>query len=82
MDDLTYHLTYLTGQLRPPTTWAWWPHVEHRAKELAKDPALTDLPALLLAEYEKLRNASKTSGQKQSCITNQKEKANELHLDR
>ena len=82
MDYLTYHLTYLTKLLQPPMTYGWFPHVEHRAKELAEDPALAQLPALVRQEYERIRSesqSSRSSGRKQSCIT--KEKSNESDLD-
>ena len=72
MDYLTYHLTYLTGLLKPPTTWHWWLHVESRAKELAKDPALAELPALVRQEYERIRSelhSSRSCGPKPKSIT-------------
>lgn len=71
-NDLNYHLSYLTKLLEAPTTYGWWPQVEYRAKVLAEDPALAQLPALVRQEYERLRSASpslKSSGQKPSCST-------------
>lgn len=74
MNDLSYHLSYLKSLLTPPTTYGWWPHVESRAKELAKDPALTELPALLTAEYERLKEISNVCGPKRPSITNPRSK--------
>lgn len=69
MDLLNWHLSYLKSMLTPPTTYGWWPHVERRAKDLASDPELAALPALVLAEYERIRNVSKSSGLKASSTT-------------
>ena len=65
---LDWHLSYLTKLLQPPTTWHFWLHVEHRAKELAVDPDLAELPALVKAEYERLRQES-TTGRREATTS-------------
>ena len=60
---LEQHRAHLFSLLSPPTTWHWWLHVQHRAKELAGDPELAQLPAMVEAEFERLRQSAK---QKQS----------------
>lgn len=50
------HKARLLELLEPPTTWHWWPYVEQRASELAADPELANLPALVKAEYVRLWN--------------------------
>lgn len=55
------HQTWLLKLLAPPWTYHWWPHVEHRAQELAADPECAHLPAVVKAEYERIRKSSKPS---------------------
>lgn len=64
------HQTWLLRLLEPPTTYHWFPHVLHRAKQLAADPELAHLPELVEAEYERIRKSSKESGLAQQS-TNQ-----------
>lgn len=45
--NLQEHLSWLLYLLKPPFTEAWKQHCWHRAKELANDPELSDLPRLL-----------------------------------
>jgi len=44
---LEQHLAHLLHLLEPPFTEAWRAHCWHRAKELAREPELADLPRLL-----------------------------------
>jgi len=47
MTRLETHLQHLLKLLAPPFTDNWKAHCWYRAKELAKDPELEDLPRLL-----------------------------------
>ena len=50
------HLAHLLRLMAPPLTNGWWPHVLHRAEELAaEDEELAELPALVRAERERIR---------------------------
>jgi hypothetical protein len=56
------HQTWLLKLLEPPTTYHWFPHVLHRAKQLATYPECAHLPDLVEAEYERIRKSSKANG--------------------
>lgn len=58
LDD---HLKWLLHLMSPPFTYHWWPHVQHRAAQLAADPDLAALPALVEAEYRRIKVAASTS---------------------
>jgi hypothetical protein len=63
---LEQHRAHLFNLLSPPTTWHWWPHVEHRAYELAADaPEFAGLPEMVKTEFERVRQSAK---QKQSGL--------------
>lgn len=52
------HLAHLLRLMAPPWTNGWWPHVLHRAEELAaEDEELAELPALVKAERKRIRLA-------------------------
>lgn len=56
---LEQHRAHLFNLLSPPTTWHWWPHVEHRAAQLAADSELAQLPEMVKSEFERLRQSAK-----------------------
>jgi len=56
---LEQHRAHLFNLLSPPTTWHWWPHVEHRAAQLAADSELAQLPEMVKSEFERLRQNAK-----------------------
>lgn len=58
---LEQHLAWLMHLMSPPYTYGMWPHVQHRAAQLAADPELATLPALVEAEYRRLK-ATATPG--------------------
>lgn len=56
---LQWHLTNLLSLLTEHPR-GWWPYVEHRAAELAKEPALSGLPALIAAEWQRMQDEHKS----------------------
>lgn len=49
----------LKGLLRPPFSWHWWPYVKARAAEIAaEDPTCLELPTIVAAEYQRLKESS------------------------
>lgn len=59
---LDQHKMHLFKLLAPPFTYHWWAQVKHRASEIAKeDETCSELPALVLAEYQRLKILASTS---------------------
>lgn len=56
---LEQHIEHLLNLLSPPFTENWRPYAWSRAKELAKDPELAELPSLLTYA---MSSATKKSG--------------------
>lgn len=52
------HLAHLLWLMSPPFTYHLWPHVKHRAAELAADAEIAHLPAAVEAEYQRLKAAA------------------------
>ncbi len=61
-ERLQWHLGFYLSILRSPFRAGWRDEIWRRAKELAKEPALADLPRLLEAGLRELRQSTSTAG--------------------
>lgn len=57
---LNQHLSHLMWLMAEPFTEAFKAHCWHRAKELARDPELADLPRMLTQAVTALENSRPT----------------------
>lgn len=57
--DINQHLAHLSSLMAPPYTYHWSGYVKERAEEIAaKDATCAELPALVHAEFQRLKESS------------------------